>query len=179
MMQSDMWVDNEAHQLHLDGHVFPCDRDIEAAMRWHEYALLLSSDTDCLSLWDSDGLVRLAKVGVYPQDMAVQGEFAYVCGGADGKLHLLRLPDLHEAAEYMLPGMPERVCLARDAAYVLTLLPEPEVHTALLSVDLATGKWSETAAFGGIPEAITADKSGLWIAVSEGVVRMRWAEIHA
>ena len=79
----------------------------------------------------------------------------------------------------MLPGMPERVCLTRDAVFVLTLLPEPEVHTALLSVDLATGKWSETAAFVGIPEAITADKSGLWIAVSEGVVRMRWAEIHA
>lgn len=179
MMRSDIWVDNEAHQLHLDGHTFSCDRDIETALRWNEYALLLSSDTDCLSLWDIDGLVRLARVGVYPQDVAVLDDLACVCGGADGKLHLLHLPDLYETAEYPLSGMPERVCITGDNAFVLTLLPEPEVHTALLSVDLMTGRYYETAKLNGIPEAITADKSGLWIAVSEGVVRLRWADLQA
>ena len=178
-MRSDMWVDNEAHQLHIDGHTYPCDRDIETALRWNDYALLLSSDTDCLSLWDLDGLVRLARVGVYPQDAAVQEDMAYVCGGADGRLHVLHLPDLYETAEHPLPGMLERVCVTGDHAYVLTLLPEPEVHTALLSVDLMTGRYSETAKLNGIPEAITADKSGLWIAVSEGVIRLLWADLHA
>lgn len=177
MWQSDIRVDNETHLLHFAGHTFPCDRDVEAVQRWKEHALLLSSDTDCLSLWDEDGLVRLARVGVYPQDVAVSGDTAVVCGGADGRLHLLTLPDLFETAEHPLPGMPERICLQEDAAWVLTLMPEPEVHTMLLMVDLSTGHWTELRRFGGVPETITADEGGLWVVVSEGAVRLTASEL--
>ena len=179
MSHGDFWVDDAAHLLHLGGRIFPCDREIVAALPWKGHALLLSTDTDCLSLWDADGLIRLTRVGVYPQDVALQDDMAYVCGGADGRLHIKHLPDLYETAEYPLPGMPERLCVAGDHAYVLTLLPEPEVHTGLLTVRLATGRCIETAEFTGIPEAITADKSGLWIAVSDGVIRLLWTDLRA
>lgn len=177
MWQADIRVDNEAHVLHFDGHAFPCDRDVEAVKRWQDHALLLSSDTDCLSLWDTEGLVRLARVGVYPQDLAVTEDTAVVCGGADGRLHLLTLPDLFETAEYPLPGMPERLCLRGDKAWVLSLIPEPEVHTMLLVADLSTGCWTELRRFGGIPEAISVDEGGLWIAVSEGALRLTDGEL--
>lgn len=177
MGESAWRVDNEQHLLHIGGRSFRCDRDIEATAAWKEHVLLLSSDTDCLSLWDGEGMIRTARVGVYPQDVAVQGDAAYICGGADGKLHVLSLPDLHTSAEFALPGMPERLCIWDAAAYVLTLLVEPEVHTALLSVQLDTGSWREAAQFTGIPEGIVADGSGLWVMVNEGLTRLRWADI--
>lgn len=167
-----LWVDHGAHLLHLGGHCFPCDRDVEALLPWNGYALLLSSDTDCLSLWDKDGLMRTARVGVYPQDMAVVGDLVCVCGGADGKLHLLTLPDLHTTAEYPLPGMPERICLQDDKAYVLTLLTDPELQTLLLTVLLTNGDYREIARFSGLPGAIVADENGLWIGVSELVLHL-------
>ena len=175
--EQDLHVDNTAHRLYFRGKAFPCDRDIEVALPWREYALTLSSDTDCLSLWDTDGLVRLIRVGVYPQDMALQQDTAYVCGGADGKLHLLNLPSLEELAEYSLPGMPERLCIAGDTVFVLTLLTEPEVHTGLLQLPQRSGRWVLLRRLRGIPEAISEDRSGLWITVSEGCTHLCWDDI--
>ena len=160
-----LWVDNQTHTLHLDGQTFPCDRDIETALPWRQYALLLSSDTDCLSLWDEDGLVRLTRVGVYPQDMALRDDTVVVCGGADGKLHLLTLPDLHEAAAYPLPGMPERVCIHQGAAYVLTLLTEPEVHTMLLTLPPDSAHWTELERFAGIPDGLCVVNGAIQVAL--------------
>lgn len=172
MQLSDVWVDEGAHLLHFGKRAFPCDRDVEAVQLWNGHALLLSSDTDCLSLWDEEGLIRTARVGVYPQDMTVQADMACICGGADGRLHLLTLPSLHTIAEYTLPGMPERVCLQAQTAHVLTLLAEPELHTLLLQVDLATGEYQVSARFSGLPGAIAADADGLWIGVSKLVMHL-------
>lgn len=171
MQESGLWVDNALHRLHMDGYGFPCDRDVEALALWNAHPLLLSSDTDCLSLWDRHGLIRTARVGVYPQDMAVQGDAAYVCGGADGRLHRLSLPSLIESAEFALPGMPERLCIREDTAYILTLLPDADVETALLTVALSTGRYAEIARFPGLPGAIAADQSGLWVGVSGQICR--------
>ena len=179
MVYPDIWVDNNLHQLHWDARIFACDRDIEALRRWHDHALLLSSDTDCLSLWDRDGLIRLTRVGVYPQDMTIRDDLAYVCGGADGALHLLHLPDLQSIATYHLPGLPERICLHLDTAYILSLLTEPEVHTLLITLNIPSGQFRHVQRFAGIPEAITADERGLWIDVSEGVTRLHWPDLQA
>ena len=175
--QRRLWVDNVTHRLHFNGRSFPCDRDVEAALVWQEYALLLSSDTDSLTLWDHEGLVRLAKVGMYPQDLAIQEDHCLVCGGTDGKIHRLHLPDLTATAEFSVPGMPERLCIVADHAFILTLLTEPEIHTALVSLDCTGGQHIELRTFTGIPEAISADDNGLWIAVSEGAMRLLWEEI--
>ncbi len=180
MQDLDLWVDNAAHSLHHGGRVFPCDRDIEALASWKGHALLLSSDTDCLSLWDSEGLIRTIRVGVYPQDMAVQDDTVCICGGADGRLHLLKLPDLHPSAEYPLPGMPERISIQGQSAYLLTLLAEHEVQTALLELELPTGRYRELARFPGLPGAICATEYGLWVAVSEMLMHLSpdAAQVH-
>lgn len=174
MGQPDLWVDHTLHLLHFDGSVFPCDRDVEALARWQDCALLLSSDTDCVALFDRDGLVRTARVGVYPQDISVQNDTACICGGADGRLHLLTLPDLRESADYPLPGIPERIALHAGIAHVLTLLTDPEVHTALLRVDLGNGMYAETLRLPGIPGALTAADCGLWLGVSELALHLPW-----
>ena len=165
--QHTLWVDDAAHMLHLDDQSFPCDRNIEALLPWNGHALLLSSDTDSLTLWDRDGLTRLARVGVYPQDMAVQEEQVIVCGGADGLLHLLSLPSLDTIREITVPGMPERIVLQDGFALLLTLLPEPTVQTALLEVDLLSGSHRELARYAGLPGTLCVDRNGLWVAVSE------------
>ena len=175
--EQELRVDNGTHMLYFDDLTFACDRDVEAALAWKGHALLLSSDTDCLSLWDRDGLIRLTRVGVYPQDMAIHGDTAVVCGGADGRMYLLALPELQLLAEYPVPGMPERVCMADGRAWVLTLITEPEVHTELLVMSLSDGQYARLRRFAGVPEAISGDRSGLWIAVSEGAVRLPLEEL--
>lgn len=174
MQHGDVYADNAAHLVHMGGGCFPCDRDVESLTRWKGHMLLLSSDTDCLSLWDAEGPLRTARVGVYPQDAAVAADTAFVCGGVDGRVHLLSLPDLMELAAYPVPGMPERICVQDDMVYLLTLLPEPEVHTALLRLDVQSGAQEELARFAGIPGAIAADDGGLWLGLSGLVLRQPW-----
>lgn len=171
--QHTLWVDDAAHMLHWDEQSFPCDRNIEAALPWNNHALLLSSDTDCLSLWDKSGLIRLVRVGVYPQDMAIQDEQVIVCGGTDGRLHLLSLPALETIREISVPGMPERIAWQDGVAWLLTLLPEPTVQTALLEVDLLSGCHRELARYAGLPGAVYLDRNGLWVAVSEQLLHFR------
>ena len=172
MEDSSWWVDRVRNVLHHGSRIFPCDRDVEALAVWEGHALLLSSDTDCLSLWDEDGLVRLARVGVYPQDMAVSDDLTIVCGGADCRLHLLELPALRTRGDIALPGMPERIALQDGAAYVLTLLTEPEIHTQLLRAELTTRAVQPIMPLPGIPGAIAADKDGLWLGVSGQVLHL-------
>lgn len=165
-------VDNTAHLLLHGGQMLPCDRDIETLLSWEHHALLLSSDTDCLSLWDAEGPLRTLRIGVYPQDIALHGRAAVVCGGVDGKVHVVRLPQLDLLASFSVPGMPERICVSGGNAYLLTLLPEPEVHTALLQLDLHTGEHQELQRFAGLPGAICATPDGLWVAVSEVLMHL-------
>lgn len=174
MRHGDVYADNAAHLVHMGGVCFPCDREIEAIAAWQGHTLLLSSDTDCLSLWDGEGAIRTARVGVYPQDAAVSADTAFVCGGADGRVHLLSLPDLTEQAAYSVPGMSERLCVQDGAVYLLTLLPEPEIHTALLRLDVQSGAKEELAQFAGIPGAIATDSGGLWLGLSGRVLRQPW-----
>lgn len=174
MGHGHIYADNAAHLVYMGGGCFPCDRDIEVLARWRGHVLLLSSDTDCLSLWDGGGLLRTARVGVYPQDAAVSADMAFVCGGADAMVHLLSLPDLTELAAYPVPGMPERICVRDGTAYLLTLLPEPEVHTVLIRMEVQSGVSAELARFAGIPGAIAVDSGGLWLGLGGLVLRQPW-----
>ena len=172
LQEPDWWVDDRAHMLHHGERTFPCDRNIESLAVWKGCALLLSSDTDCLSLWDMDGPVRTLRIGVYPQDMAIADDLAIVCGGADCRLHLLTLPELRSSGEISLPGMPERIALQGSDAHVLALLTEPEVHTQLILASLPAGKPHSLLTLPGIPGAIAADGDGLWLGVSGQVLHL-------
>lgn len=172
LSRSGDMVDNAAHLLLHGGRTHPCDRDIETLLSWENHALLLSSDTDCLSLWDAEGPVRTVRVGVYPQDMALHAGTAVVCGGADGYVHLISLPELDAVASHAVPGMPERICVSGGTAYLLTLLPEPEVESALLRLNLRTGTYQELKRFSGLPGAICAADSGPWVAASEVLMHL-------
>ena len=166
MQHATFRVDNAAHLLYFGGRAFPCDREIVSFHPWNTHALLLSADTDCLSLWDADGLIRTARAGVCPQDMAVWQETALVCGGNDGKLHALALPSLRTAVEFDLPGIPQRLLLHNESAWVLSLLPEDEAGTALLQVSLKTADVRQIRQLTGIPGTLAADQTGLWVGTS-------------
>lgn len=172
MPAPDWRIDHNAHELHYRDRTFPCDRCVEAMALWQDHALLLSSDTDCLSLWDAEGLVRIARVGVYPQDMALWGDCVLVCGGADCQLHLLSLPDLRLRASILLPGMPERIVFGKCVAHLLILLTEPESRTQVICVDPEHWTYEARLSLPGIPGAIAADDSGLWIGVSEQAMHL-------
>ena len=172
MPAPDWRIDHDAHELHYRDRTFPCDRCVEAMALWQDHALLLSSDTDCLSLWDAEGLVRIARVGVYPQDMALWDGRVLVCGGADCRLHLLTLPDLAPRASLPLPGMPERIAWGHGNPHILVLVTDLEPCTQVIRVDPERWTYEARLTLPGIPGAIAADDSGLWIGVSEQVIHL-------
>lgn len=162
-------VDNAAHMLWHAGRILPCDRDVEALRLWKEYALLLSSDTDCLSAALPDGWCVTAKSGLYPQDLWIEGDEALVCGGMDGRLKRMSLPELYMLEEYPVPGLPERVCVCDGEAYVLSLLPEEPVRSAFVLLNLNTGKSEEITRLSGLPGALCPGGEGVWAAAGNSL----------
>ena len=174
--QATYWVDHATHVLHHGVDCFPCSRDIVAVALWEEQALLLSADTSCLTLWDAQGLVRLAQAGPNPQDMAVSGDCVVVCGGdsfGTGCLHVLHLPDLQPLEDLPVPGLPMRIALHNSAAHVLTLLPDE--RASLLHVDLTshgTKQVHTQLTLPGLPGALAVNEGGLWLGVEGQVVHL-------
>lgn len=161
-------VDNDAHLLWYSGILLPCAREIEALCLWQGYALVLSGDTDCLSIADPDGWLVAARTGMYPQDMCLLPDEVLICGGADGLIHRLTLPGLYSVCTYPLPGMPMRIHASENAAHVLCTAGDDELHTLLCRIDLASGECGEIARLPGIPGAIRSDGSGgVWAAATE------------
>lgn len=161
-------LDDGAHQLWHGGRVLPCDREVAALSLWQGHALVLSGDTDCLSLADGDGWLRTARVGVYPQDMAVLDDAAWVCGGADGQVHRLTLPVLQGGDAFPAPGMAERIACWDDQLWLLCLQAEEDaVQTLLVQLDSRTGQARTIARLPGLPGAIAANAQGVWAAAGE------------
>lgn len=146
-----------------------CPRGIEALSLWRGHALLLSSDTDCLTLYAPDGEALITtRVGVYPQGLCIRDDTAYVCGGADGCVHLLTLPGMYLYRSIPLPGMPQRIAAAARTLHVLCLTEDNGVHCTLVRIDRTTGQWDITACRPGLPGAVSAESDGsLWAAASE------------
>lgn len=159
-------VDNAAHQL-WHGQTLPCPRDVEALALWQEHALILSSDTDSLSIADRDGWLVTARVGFCPQGMCLMEDSVLVCGGADGLVHRLSLPDLYLLQSYPVPGMPQRIDASGDTAHVLSAAGDEDMRTLLGRLDLQNGTYTEVARLPGIPGAVRGDgDGGLWAAAT-------------
>lgn len=172
-------VDNAAHQL-WHGQTLACPREIEALALWRDHALLLSSDTDSLSVADRDGWLVTARVGMYPQDMCLLADSVLVCGGADGHVHRLSLPDLYPLQSYPVPGMAQRISCDGDTAHVLSALGDEEPCTLLGRLDLRDGTYAEVTQLPGIPGAVHADGAGgVWAAATERLYHFPAASTQA
>lgn len=163
-------LDNTAHAVWTGDRIIPVDSGVEAMLLWRNSLLTLSGDTDCLTRYALPTGDRLITVpaGVYPQDMCLLpgGRSLAVCGGADGLLHIIRLPDLWEEQAIPLPGSVQRVACAPSGIYALCALEDDGLCCQLMRVccrsAMALARWH------GLPGALCPDAAGrLWIAASE------------
>ncbi|MBQ8202246.1 MAG: hypothetical protein IJZ74_10840 [Clostridia bacterium] len=163
-------LDDSQHLLWLSGHLLSCDRDVEALQLWQGHALVLSSDTDCLSIADKDGWLVTTRIGMYPQDMCITGDTVCICGGADGLVHLLTLPELHTMATFPVPGQAQRIHVAGQTAYVLCAAESDGLRCRLCRLDLSDGRCRPLSELPGLAGAVRMDVNGVWVAASETLV---------
>ena len=182
-------LDNGAHQLWLGGEVLSAETGIESVRLWQGHCLTLSGDTDCLTLTDAatGELLLTTPVGVYPQDMCVLPNLGMVavCGGADGTVRLLTLPDLTPVRTAHVPGNAQRIDASCGWLHVLCLTEDDGLQSLLCRVPIherhgrtdmhtrtdwhtQTDRYIPVATLPGLPGAIRADSTGgLWTAASE------------
>lgn len=168
-------ADAQHGQLWAAGRVTAIDRGAETLMMDGGAALVLSGETDCLSLLDiySGQLLITAPVGMYPQQMCLAGpKLVAVCGGADGMLHLIRVRDLHTVGSLRLPGFPQRVALSGGRLYVLCAMYDEALHCLLYSIS-SMGRISYVLWLPGLAGALCGDgMGGLWAASSETLIHL-------
>lgn len=165
-------ADNAAHQLWLGGQPLLAASGMEALRLWQGRCLSLSGDTDCLTLLDaaSGELLLSAPAGVYPQDMCVLPGLGLVavCGGADGTVRLLSLPDLRPVKTARVPGNAQRIDASCGWLHVLCLTEDDGLKCLLCRVPIRGDRYDPVATLPGLPGAIHADRAGgLWMAASE------------
>ena len=165
-------LDNEARQLWLGGRTITAETGIEALALWQGHCLTLSGDTDCLTLSDASTgeMLLTTPVGVYPQDMCVLPGLGMVavCGGADGTVRLLTLPDLRTVKTTHVPGNAQRIDASCGWLHVLCLTEDDGLKSLLCRVPIRGDRYDPVATLPGLPGAIHADRSGgLWTAASE------------
>lgn len=164
-------VDNTSHRLWMSGSTLPVDSGVEKLLFWHDCLLTLSGDTDCLTLLDAAGApITTMPAGVYPQDMCLLpgGQLLAVCGGADGMLRLIALPECRVQRAIPLPGNVQRVAWWAGRLCVLCALEDDGLKCLLCAVAPQTGQVKHLARWPGLPGAIHADHHGrLWVAASE------------
>lgn len=175
-------LDNAAHAVWVGGRIIPVDSGVEAMLLWRDSLLVLSGDTDCLSAFSlATGQMQLTiPAGVYPQDMCLLpgGRSLAVCGGADGRLRIIRLPDLWAEGEIALPGSVQRAACVGGTLYALCALEDDGLCCQLCRI--SGGGWLAMARWQGLPGAIHADDTGgLWVAASEALGCFRRGEYRA
>ncbi len=163
-------VDAPHRLLWMGEKLFPVDGGIEALLLWQGYPLLLSGDTDCLLLLDpqSGSPLVLTPVGVYPQDMCLMpGNAVAVCGGAEGAVHLLCLPELTIFRTIRVPGNAQRIAWQHGCLYVLCAAEDDGLCCLLCRLYPQTQRYEPLATLPGLPGALRGDGRGLWAAASE------------
>lgn len=171
-------LDNGARQLWLGGQVLPSETGVEALRLWRGHCLTLSGDTDCLTLTDAatGEMLLTTPAGVYPQDMCVLPglEMVAVCGGADGTVRLLTLPDLRPVKTAHVPGNAQRIDASCGWLHVLCLTEDDGLKSLLCRVPIRgdrygrSDRYDPVATLPGLPGAIRADRAGgVWTAASE------------
>lgn len=103
-------ADSVNRLLYRQGRASTLPPGVEVLRCWRNQLLTLSSETNCLTLYDAhDYPLVTSPAGIRPCDCAVVDCQVIVCGCEDGCLHIFSLPDLREIAAYPVPGCPMRV----------------------------------------------------------------------
>lgn len=170
-------LDEDHHALWTGQSVMNVDSGVEAMLFWREYLLLLSGDTDCLTLVDQRTGTSLltTPAGVYPQDMCILpgGRVVAVCGGAEGTLRLIRLPDLTLERLIRLPGNVQRIACAADCLLTLCALEDDGLCCLMCRVPFQGRAYEPVLTLPGLPGAVHVDDSGgWWVAASEALCRV-------
>ncbi len=163
-------VDAPHRLLWMGEKLFPVDAGIEALLLWQGYPLLLSGDTDCLLLLDpqTGSPLVLTPVGVYPQDMCLMpGNAVAVCGGAEGTVHLLRLPELTIFRTIRVPGNAQRIAWQHGFLYVLCAAEDDGMRCLLCRLHPQGRRYEPLDTLPGLPGTLRGDGRGLWAAASE------------
>lgn len=174
-------LDNTEHLLWMHDRLVSVGSSIESLLLWQGCPLLLSGDTDCLTLLDADTLdpLFLSPVGVYPQDMCLlPGNIVAVCGGGAGTVLLLTLPELQLLRSIPVPGSAQRMIGLGKWLYVLCTTEDDGLRTLLCRVNLQGSRYDPLCTLPGLPGALHADQHGLWVAASETLYRFQLAS-HA
>jgi len=162
-----LWTGHALHSI---------DPGVEKILFWRDLLLILSGDADCLSLFSPSSALPLLTlpVGVYPQDMCLLGaRLLAVCGGADGQLHLIRLPQCRFHRSISLPGTVQRVAFSRGDLFVLCTVEASGLQTQLYRLPPPFMHAEYLAHWPGLSGALHGDEQGsLWIAASETLCRL-------
>ena len=172
-------ADNTQRLVWLGDVLFPVAGGVESLLLWQGKPLVLSGDGDSLTLFSPAGTpLFLAPAGCYPQDMCLMpGGVVAVCGGAEGTVLLLRLPELTVEKTIRVPGSAQRVTWQCGFLYVLCAVEEGGLRCLLGRIHPRTGRYEALSVLPGLPGAILADGANrLWVAASEALYCFRPSE---
>lgn len=172
-------VDNTQRLLWLGDVLFPVAGGVEALLLWQGKPLVLSGDGDSLTLFSPAGTpLFLAPTGVYPQDMClIPGGIVAVCGGAEGTILILRLPELTVMQRIRVPGIAQRMAWQGGFLYILCAVEEEGLRCLLGRIHPRTGRYEALTVLPGLPGAMLADgMNRLWVASSEALSCFRPGE---
>ena len=172
-------ADPVSRQLYRQGRIRALPTGVVALRCWRERLLMLSSETNCLTLCDAhDNPQVTSPAGIRPCDCCISGAFAVVCGGEDGCLHLFSLPELREVAAYPVPGCPMRVIAADGVLTCLSLMSPDPPQSLLFRFCPATEDFAPVALLPGLCGAIAATPTGsLWVGVGEQLLHFPLASV--
>lgn len=172
-------ADNTQRLVWLGDALFPVAGGVESLLLWQGKPLVLSGDGDSLTLFSPAGTpLFLAPAGVYPQDMCLTPSgIVAVCGGAEGTVRLLRLPELTVEKVIRVPGSAQRIAWQGGFLYVLCAVEEGGLRCMMGRIHPRTGRYEALSVLPGLPGAILADGANrLWVAASEALYCFRPGE---
>ena len=132
-------ADSVNRLLYRQGRISTLPPGVEVLRCWRNQLLTLSSETNCLTLYDAhDYPLVTSPAGIRPCGCAVVDCQVIVCGCEDGCLHIFSLPDLREIAAYPVPGCPMRVATDGGVLTCLSLLSPDPPQTLLFRLCLTS-----------------------------------------
>lgn len=173
------FLDNTEHLLWFNDQLLSVASGMECLLMWRGFPLLLSGDTDCVTLLDASAgdPLFLAPAGVYPQDMCLLPDDAVaVCGGGAGAILLMHLPELQLIRRIQVPGSAQRIILAGKWLYVLCTIEDNGLQSLLCRVDPRSCRYEPLYTLFGLPGALHINDRGLWVSASENLYRFRPGE---